>query len=97
MSFKKIQKFKTTTYQSVYSNKVNNKLKVDIGNNRYTISLLIHKIIFSFNVQVTDSKGLWHCLDKIKLQHANFPLSKHVIRFHELPAEAMQSFIFIIS
>ena len=29
-------------------------------------------------------------LHMIKLQPAIFPLSKHVIRFHELPAEAMQ-------
>ena len=29
----------------------------------------------------------------IKLQPPIFPLSNHVIRFHELSAEAMQSFL----
>ena len=33
------------------------------------------------------------CARLIKLQPAIFPLSQHVIRFHELPADTMQRFL----
>ena len=45
-----------------------------------------------FNVS-TNVDTRYSTLCRIKLQPAIFPLSQHVIRFHELPADTNQRFL----